>query len=193
MKPNPSPRIRLEQYTIPANIAADVLFLATAVYRDIVGKTVIDLGTGTGRLAIGAAHIGARRVAAIDIDPVAIGVAHENSRAAMTEVDWIVGDLSAIRGEFDTVIMNPPFGTKQKHVDKVFLNKAIQIGDIVYSIHKSATREHILQYLKQCGCKVDAIHEYTLNIPKMFEHHRKRKYPVRVDCYRVKTRRRLPN
>ena len=191
MRPNPSPRIRLEQYTIPANIAADVLCLATAVYRDIVGKTVVDLGTGTGRLAIGAAHIGASRVAAIDIDPVAIGVAHENSRAAMTEVDWIVGDLSAIRGEFDTVIMNPPFGTKQKHADKIFLSKAIQIGDIVYSIHKSATREHILRYLKQCGCKVDAIHEYTLDIPKMFEHHKKRKHPVRVDCYRVETRRRL--
>ena len=185
MRPNPSPRIRLEQYTIPANIAADILFLAAAVYRDIVGKTVVDLGTGTGRLAIGAAYMGARCVAAIDIDPVAINVARENSRAAMVQVDWIVGDLSAIRGIFDTVIMNPPFGTKQKHVDKVFLSKAIQIGRVIYSIHKSATREHILRYLKQCGCRVDAIHEYTLDIPRMFEHHKKRKHPVRVDCYRV--------
>lgn len=187
MRPNPSPRIRLEQYTIPANIAADILFLATAVYRDIVGKNVVDLGTGTGRLAIGASHMGASRVAAIDIDPEVIRVARENSRAAMIEVDWIVGDLSAIRGIFDTVIMNPPFGTKEKHVDKVFLSKAIQIGRVVYSIHKSATREHILQYLKRLGCRVDAIHEYTLDIPRMFEHHKKRKHPVRVDCYRVET------
>ena len=188
MKPHPNPRIRLEQYTIPANIAADILFLATAVYRDIADKAVVDLGTGTGRLAIGAAHMGAGRITAIDIDPAAIKIARENSEAAMADVDWIVGDLDAIRGEFDTVIMNPPFGTKQRHLDKVFLRKAIQIGRVVYSIHKSATRDHIVRYLKRCGCKVDAVHEYTLDVPKMFEHHRKRKYPVKVDLYRVETR-----
>jgi predicted RNA methylase len=188
MKPHPNPRIRLEQYTIPATIAADILFLAAFVYRDIAGKTVVDLGTGTGRLAIGAANLGARQITAIDIDPIAVEVARENAKAAMVDIDWIVGDLDAIRGGFDTVIMNPPFGTKQRHLDKVFLRKAIQIGRVAYSIHKSATREYILSYLKRCGCKVNAIHEYTLDIPRMFEHHRKRKHPVKVDCYRVETR-----
>jgi len=162
MRPHPNPRIRLEQYTIPANIAADILFLAAVVYRDIAGKSVLDLGTGTGRLAIGAAHMGACRTAAIDIDPVAIRVARENANVAMADVDWIVGDLDAICGEFDTVVMNPPFGTKQRHLDKVFLTKAIQIGCVVYSIHKSATREYISRYLTRRGCKVRAIHEYTL-------------------------------
>jgi predicted RNA methylase len=188
MRPHPNPRIRLEQYTIPATIAADILFLAAFVHQDIADKTVVDLGTGTGRLAIGAASLGARQIIAIDIDPAAIEIAQENAKAAAVDVDWIVGDLDTIYGRFDTVIMNPPFGTKQRHLDKVFLKKAIQIGCVAYSLHKSATREHILRYLKRCGCKVDAIHEYTLDIPRMFEHHRKRKYPVNVDCYRVKTR-----
>jgi putative methylase len=188
MKPHPNPRIRLEQYTIPATIAADILFLAAFAYRDIAGKTVVDLGTGTGRLAIGAASLGARQITAIDIDPIAVAVARENARAAMVEIDWIVGDLDAIHGGFDTVIMNPPFGTKQRHLDKVFLRKAIQIGRVAYSIHKSATREYILGYLKRCGCKVNAIHEYTLDIPRMFEHHRKRRHFVKVDSYRVQTR-----
>jgi len=189
MRPHPNPRIRLEQYTIPANIAADILFLAAFVYRDIVGKSVADLGTGTGRLAIGAAHMGASRTAAIDIDPVAIRVARENSDVAMADVDWIVGDLDAICGEFDTVVMNPPFGTKQRHLDKIFLTKAIQIGHVVYSIHKSSTREYISRYLARRGCKVHAIHEYIMAVPWMFEHHKKRKHPVKVDCYRVETRR----
>jgi len=149
---------------------------------------VVDLGTGTGRLAIGAASLGARRITAIDIDPAAIEVARENAKRAMVNIDWIVGDLDAIGGGFDTVIMNPPFGTKQRHLDKVFLRKAIRIGRVVYSMHKSASREHILRYLKRCGCKVHAIHEYTLDIPRMFEHHRKRKHSVKVDCYRVETR-----
>ncbi|MGD0548982.1 MAG: METTL5 family protein [Candidatus Bathyarchaeia archaeon] len=188
MRPHPSPRIQLEQYTTPAAIAADILFLAAFVYQDIVGKTVVDLGTGTGRLAIGASNLGARQITAIDIDSAAIEVARENAETARANIDWMVGDLEAIHGEFDTVIMNPPFGTKQRHLDKVFLGKAIQIGRVVYSLHKSTTREHISRFLRRHGCKVDAIHEYTLEIPMMFEHHRKRKHPVKVDCYRVETR-----
>ncbi len=187
MRPHPKPHIRLEQYTIPANIAADILFLAAAVYQDIRDRTVIDLGTGTGRLAIGAAHMGASRTTAIDIDPVAIRVAQQNADTAMVDVDFIAGDLDAIRGEFDTVIMNPPFGTKQRHLDRAFLEKAIEIGRVIYSIHKSATREYIQRYLERCGCRVKAIHEYTLDVPWMFEHHKKRKHSVRVDCYRVET------
>ena len=188
MRPHPSPRIQLEQYTTTAAIAADILFLAAFVYQDIVGKTVVDLGTGTGRLAIGASNLGARQITAIDIDSAAIEVARENAETARANIDWMVGDLEAIHGEFDTVIMNPPFGTKQRHLDKVFLGKAIQIGRVVYSLHKSTTREHISRFLRRHGCKVDAIHEYTLEIPMMFEHHRKRKHPVKVDCYRVETR-----
>jgi putative methylase len=185
MRPHPSPRIGLEQYTVPASIAADILFHAAVVYGDIVGKAVLDLGTGTGRLAIGAALLGARQTVAVDVDPVAINVARENSMVAEVDVDWIVGDLDTIRGRFDTVIMNPPFGTKRRHLDKIFLRKAIRTGRIVYSIHKSATREHILSYLERHGCTVHAIYEYTLDLPRMFKHHRKRRYPVNVDYYRI--------
>ena len=188
MRPHPSPRIGLEQYTIPASIAADILFHAAFVYRDIAGKAVGDLGTGTGRLAIGAALLGARQTVAVDIDPLAISVARENAEVAKVEIEWIVGDLDAVHGRLDTVIMNPPFGTKRRHLDKVFLRKAVKTGRIVYSIHKSATREHILSYLKRRGCAVHAIHEYTLDLPKMFEHHRKRRYPVKVDCYRIEVK-----
>ena len=42
------------------------------------GERVIDVGTGSGILAIGAALLGAREVLAIDIDPVAVKVAREN-------------------------------------------------------------------------------------------------------------------
>ncbi len=42
------------------------------------GERVIDVGTGSGILAIGAAMLGAKDVLAIDIDPVAVRVAGEN-------------------------------------------------------------------------------------------------------------------
>lgn len=42
------------------------------------GERVIDVGTGSGILAIGAAMLGAKDVLAIDIDPMAVKVAREN-------------------------------------------------------------------------------------------------------------------
>lgn len=44
----------------------------------------------------------------------------------------------------DTVIMNPPFGTKRKGVDMEFLRAAAHLSShAVYSLHKSSTRAHI--------------------------------------------------
>ena len=45
------------------------------------GDTVIDLGTGSGILAIAAARLGAAKVLAVDNDPVAVAVARANVRA----------------------------------------------------------------------------------------------------------------
>ncbi len=42
------------------------------------GMTVLDVGTGSGILAISAAHLGAERVMAYDLDPVAVRIAAEN-------------------------------------------------------------------------------------------------------------------
>ena len=44
----------------------------------------------------------------------------------------------------DTVVMNPPFGTKRKGVDMDFLRAAFRISTgTVISLHKSSTRAHI--------------------------------------------------
>ncbi len=59
------------------------------------GDTVIDVGTGSGILAIGAALLGAGSVLAVDIDPDAVRVANENVRLNGTEdrVTVLRGDL----------------------------------------------------------------------------------------------------
>lgn len=44
------------------------------------GEEVIDVGTGSGILAIGAIRLGASRVLAVDLDPVAVSSATENTR-----------------------------------------------------------------------------------------------------------------
>lgn len=51
------------------------------------GEEVIDVGTGSGILAIGAMLLGARRVLALDLDPIAVSSASENSRLNRLEND----------------------------------------------------------------------------------------------------------
>lgn len=75
------------------------------------GATVLDLGTGSGILAVAAARLGARRVLALDLDAVAARIAAEN--VALNEVADVVEtrqgslDRQAEQGErFDLVVAN---------------------------------------------------------------------------------------
>jgi ribosomal protein L11 methyltransferase len=55
--------------------------------------TLLDLGTGSGILALAAARFGARHVIAIDLDPVAIATAKENARRnKIGNIDFQVAD-----------------------------------------------------------------------------------------------------
>jgi len=58
------------------------------------GMDVIDVGTGTGILAIAAAHMGAKHVLASDIDPMAVRVAAEN-----IEINGFSGVIEAREGD----------------------------------------------------------------------------------------------
>ena len=73
------------------------------------GKDVLDVGTGSGILAIGAAKLGARQVVAVDIDPQAVTVAEVN--VENNDCDEIVrvlqGDLlHDVRAVGDVVVAN---------------------------------------------------------------------------------------
>jgi len=58
------------------------------------GWSFADLGTGSGILALAARRFGARRVLAIDVDPVAISTAKTNARRnGISGVDFQLGDL----------------------------------------------------------------------------------------------------
>ncbi len=74
----------------------------------VQGRTVIDVGTGSGLLAIAASRLGASRVVAIDSDANAIHAAGENltlNRGA--DVTLRAGDVrSGARGPFDVVLAN---------------------------------------------------------------------------------------
>lgn len=72
------------------------------------GARVLDLGTGSGILAIAAAKLGAGRVLALDTDPQAVTVARENVRrnGVADRVRVAQGSLAQAIGRFDVVVAN---------------------------------------------------------------------------------------
>ena len=61
--------------------------------------TCLDVGTGSGILAIAAVKLGARKVVACDIDPIAMEIAASNGaqNGCDTKVHWVLGDVERTR------------------------------------------------------------------------------------------------
>lgn len=84
--------------------------LGEAVLAEVrAGERVLDMGTGSGVNAILAASRGAS-VVAVDINPEALEAARRNAERNGVTVDLRHGDVfSAVEGEFDLIVFDPPF------------------------------------------------------------------------------------
>jgi ribosomal protein L11 methyltransferase len=83
------------------------LCLAALQQFNLRGSTVLDVGTGSGVLAIAAQRLGAARVIAIDDDPDAIQSARENAERNGSTIDFRIADLRTIvLARFDMVLAN---------------------------------------------------------------------------------------
>lgn len=68
--------------------------------------SLLDVGTGTGVLAIAAVKLGIGRAVGVDIDPVALRVARKNARLNNTDVTISRKSVEGIRGRFSIVAAN---------------------------------------------------------------------------------------
>ncbi len=96
------------------------------------GTRVLDVGTGTGVLAILSAMLGAEEVVAIDNDPVAVGVARENigNNGVSDKVKVLEGEIGIVDGKFDVVVANlflGPLLNLAPVVKKVMLSGGVYI------------------------------------------------------------------
>jgi release factor glutamine methyltransferase len=73
--------------------------------------TILDIGTGSGAIAVTLALETKAQVMATDISLAALGIAQQNARALNAEVAFIACDLGAAfaDGSLDLVVSNPPY------------------------------------------------------------------------------------
>jgi predicted nicotinamide N-methyase len=96
------------------------------------GRSVLDLGTGSGIVAIAAAKAGAKRVIAADVDPYAITATGLNAAANEVAVSTFVGDLT----------LGPPPAAD-----------VVLVGDLFY---EAGLAERVTAFLDRClGSKIE--------------------------------------
>ena len=185
------PTVDLEQYRTPPELAAHLVHAAD-LQGDIEGRRVLDLGCGTGMLALAAALRGPAAVVGIDIDPGPLSTARENEQRVGTAspVDWVLGDVTRSglcpTGP-TTVLTNPPFGaqTNNEHADRRFLETTATVADISYSVHNAGSREFVEAFVSDEGGTVTRAYAAEFDLPRSFEFHEQDRRTIDVEVFRI--------
>ncbi len=160
----------LEQYSTPPDIAFEIIKKVNSA-GNLSGK-IADLGCGTGRLSIAAALLGAN-ITGFEIDEEALNIAKEYSEKNNLEITWINQAIEGIEDLFDTVIMNPPFGSQRPGADKIFLEKAMNIATHIWTIHLSETRKFIEKIVDKNNCEIVELYEFDYPLKNTMTFHTK--------------------
>jgi putative methylase len=198
-----NPRVDLEQYPTPAWLAAHLVHLAD-LQGDLAGRTVVDLGAGTGLLALAAATRGPASVLGVERDRGALEVARRNEveLAPATTVHWVRGDatrppvgpagprLGGRTGADDgpvTVLMNPPFGAQagHEHADRGFLAAAADVATVSYSIHNAGSRSFVDAFAREEGGTVTHAFAADFELDRQFPFHEEARRDIDVEVFRV--------
>ena len=177
----------LEQYSTPPDIALEIIKKVNAS-GNLSGK-VADLGCGTGRLAIAAAILGAK-VTGFEIDEKAIGIAKDYSKHNYLDITWVNQPIEGIEDKFDTVIMNPPFGSQRPGADKIFLEKAMKMATHIWTIHLSETRKFIEKLVEDNNYQIIELYEFRYPLEKTMPFHSKEVSVENAILYHIAS---LPN
>ena len=173
-----NPRAELEQYAFDGQSASELLWNAHGL-GDVEEKIIGDFGCGTGILGIGSLLLGAKKVYFIDKSESAVLNAKRNLKKVESELKinfkdkaiFLVGDISNFNHKLDVVIQNPPFGVQKEHADRIFLEKAIESSDIIYSVHKTSTLDFLKNFTKKLGGKITHVFRLEMQLKKTMKWH----------------------
>ena len=165
-----NPKPELEQYSTPVDIALEIIKHANSLGH-LAGK-VVDLGSGTGRLAIGAAILGAD-ITGYEIDEDALKQAKNYSKKHDLNITWSNKAIENIEEKYDTVLMNPPFGSQRPGADRIFLEKALEISDNIWSIHMAETKKFVEEFVELNSGKIVSAYEFNFPLKRTMPFHTK--------------------
>lgn len=90
-------------------------------------------------------------------------------------------------GVFDTVILNPPFGTRRVGADTAFVRAALRVAGPegrIYSLHKSSTRAHWVRSAAGWGVGVEVVAQVRFDLPATYAFHTRSSVDIAVDLLR---------
>lgn len=184
-----SPDAKKEQYATDSSIAADFLWDNS---KDLKNKIIADFGCGPGVLGIGALILGAKKVFFVDSDKKVVETTRKNLKKIEKNLDvkfnarFLEIDVDEFEEKVDVVIQNPPFGVKEEHADRLFLMKAFECANEIFSFHKMSTNEFVEKIAKDNGFFVERIYRYKLPLKKTFFFHTSRIKFIDVGCWHLK-------
>ena len=203
-----SPKIHLEQYLTPAPIVAELLWVGNA-FGDITNKSILDLGCGTGILTLAPLLLGAKSATGFDIDHSAIKIAKKTAKKmdlhnahffvkniydidleseGFKFEDSEIIDNNDLKFSFDTAITNPPFGSQlkaKKGADRIFMDLAMKLADVVYSFHMGETDDFVKKYYANLGGEVTHKFSYKFPLTHSYDFHSQEKKYIDVFVVRV--------
>lgn len=114
---------------------------------------ILDIGTGSGAIAITLAKHLNSHVTAVDISKEALKIAQINAERNNTNITFIQSDiLKNVTGKFDIVISNPPYISKEENIDPLVKNNepaiALYADENGLYFYKNIL-ENIKPYLKE--------------------------------------------
>jgi len=181
------PRPELEQLVVPAEAAATLLDSAHRL-TGLAGTAVTDLGCGTGRLAIGAALLGAVPVVGVDVDPAALAVARVAAHAARVSVEFVEAEAASWDRETDVVVMNPPFGAQRRHADRPFWDAGLRLARrSLYAFALAESRTFIARRAVARGARIIETQPVPWTLGRTFPHHTHARRPISVDLWAIAT------
>jgi len=176
------PNYLLEQYELDSDTATRFIHNLLPYINNGV---VIDAGCGSGSLTIAAILLGLNYILAVDIDREALKLIRENliNFGIHQNVDIIQADFLKfnVNRRVEGVIMNPPFGTKTRNMDKRFILKAFTLANFICSMHKEGNDKFFQRLSSRRGFFLIKLDRLRIVIKNMMPFHRKRKHVIYAD------------